>query len=102
MICSSVNLDRFIVRPSVAGLYSNREEVQELRSVLATWQNDRSWRINLIFDNGIESPPASSAKDIGANPRKRLLIQLRRYDVQPKKIVCQIRMELLGYQIRVG
>ena len=33
MICSSVNLDRFIVRPlSGDGLYSNLEEVQGLRS----------------------------------------------------------------------
>ena len=34
MICSSVNLDRFIVRPlSGGGLYSNLEEVQGLRSI---------------------------------------------------------------------
>jgi hypothetical protein len=33
MICSSVNLDRFIVRlPLVDGLYSNPEEIQGLRS----------------------------------------------------------------------
>jgi hypothetical protein len=33
MICSSVNLDRFIVRPlRWAGLYSNLEEIQGLRS----------------------------------------------------------------------
>jgi hypothetical protein len=33
MICSSVNLDRFIVLPlSVEGLYPNLEEIQGLRS----------------------------------------------------------------------
>jgi hypothetical protein len=37
MICSSVNLDRFIARlPLVDGLYPNPEEIQGLRSTSAT------------------------------------------------------------------
>ena len=52
MICSSVNLDRFIVRPlPVAGLYSNPDEFPGLRSVSIISNAPLSAPYNLQYDN---------------------------------------------------
>jgi len=54
MICSSVNLERFIVRllPE-AGLYSNMEEVQGLRSLV---ENTNEIYVTSLADKTIAIP----------------------------------------------